>query len=180
MPWYRVAMQVNTAPNWKWKSTVLCTLETLFGWLRLYRMIPLEQLRVFSAVSHEDLNEQLMRANQGLASTSVPAANFLQERGMNIEGLTGVIPAWNVQEHRRTVTLTIASATATLWNENTSEASPLYDQGTSALEKQRVAIESGVGGDHDTPYKFALPSSMPQVIAWLRLMKLIQCGELQP
>ena len=178
MPWYRVAIQVNTAPNWQWKSTVLGTLETLFGWLRLYRMIPLEQLRVFSAASEEDLNEQLMRVNQGLASTSVPAANFLQERGMSIEGLTGVTPAWKIQEHRRTATLTVASAV--LWNEITSEASPLYEQGMSALERQRVAIESGVGGDHDTPYRFAFPPCMPQVISWLQLLKRVQCGELQP
>lgn len=180
MPWYRVAMQVNTAPNWQWKSTVLGTLETLFGWLRLYRMIPLEQLRVFSATSEENLNEQLMRVNQGLASTSVPAANFLQERGMSKEGLTGVMPAWQIQEHQRTVTLTVASAPALPWNECKSEVSILYEQGRSALEKQRVAIESGMGGDHDTPYRFAFPSSMPQVITWLRLMKRIQCGELQP
>jgi hypothetical protein len=177
MPWYRVAIQVNTAPNWQWKSTVLGTLETLFGWLRLYRMIPLEQLRVFSATSEEDLNEQLMRVNQGRVSTSVPAANFLQERGMSMEGLTGVMPAWKIQDHRRTVTLTIAPAV--LWNESTSEASPLYDQSMSALERQRVVIERGMGGDHDTPYRFAFPSSMPQVITWLRLMKRVQCGELQ-
>ena len=180
MTWYRIAIQLNTAPNWQWKSTVLGTLETLFGWLRLYRMIPLEQLRVFSAASEENLNEQLMRVNQGLASTSVPAANFLQERGMGIEGLTGVMPAWKIQEQRRTATLPVATAPALLWNECKSEVSPVYEQGMNALENQRVAIESGMGGDHDTPYRFAFPSSMPQVITWFRLMKRIQCGELQP
>jgi hypothetical protein len=178
MTWYRVAIQINNAPTWQWKSTVLGTLETLFGWLRLYQMIPLEHLRVFSAASHEDLNEQLMRVNQGLASTSVTAANFLQQRGMSIQGLTGVTPVWKIQEHQRTVPLIVASAA--LWNESTSEASPLYEQGMSALERQRVAIERGVGGDHDTPYTFTLPPSMPQVITWLRLLKRVKCGELQP
>jgi hypothetical protein len=178
MTWYRVAIQMNNAPTWQWKSTVLCTLETLFGWLRLYQMIPLELLRVFSAASVEDLNEQLMRVNQGLASTSVTAANFLQERGMSMQGPTGVTPAWKTQEHQKTVALTVASAV--LWNERTSEVSPLYEQGMSALERQRVALERGVGGDHDTPYTFALPTSMPQVITWLRLLKRVQCGQLQP
>jgi hypothetical protein len=178
MKWYRVAIQVNNAPNWQWKSTVLGTLETLFRWLRLYRMIPVEQLWVFSAASHEDLNEQLMRVNQGLASTSVTVTDFLQERGMSIQGLTGVMPARKIQEHQRTVALTIAPAV--LWNESTIEASPLYEQGMSALERQRVAIERGVGGDHDTPYTFALPPSMPQVISLLKLLKRVQCGELQP
>jgi hypothetical protein len=126
-------MQVSDASNWQWKSTVLGTLETLFGWLRLYRMIPLEQLRVFSATSEGDLNEQLMQVNQGLASTSVPAVNFLQERGMSMQGLTGVIPAWKIQEHQRTVAHTVASAPAAVSNESTSEASPLHEQGMSAL-----------------------------------------------
>src|SRR5207237_5217688 len=105
---HRGAIQMNNAHNWQWKSTVLCTLETLFGWLRLYQMIPLELLRVFSAASVEELNEQLMRVNQGLASTSVAAANFLQERGMSMQGLTGVTPEWQTQEHKKTVALTDA------------------------------------------------------------------------
>lgn len=178
MTWYRVAIQMNNAPNWQWKSTVLGSLETLFGWLRLYRMIPVEHLRVFSSASHEDLNEQLMRVNQGLGSTSVTVTDFLQERGMSIQGLSGVMPAWKIQEHQRTVVLTVSSAV--LWKESTSEASPLYEQSMSALERQRVAIERGVGGDHDTPYTFALPPCMPQVITWLRLLKRVQCGEFQP
>ena len=99
---------------------------------------------------------------------------------MSIEGLTGVTPERKIPEFRSTVTFTVDSASAALWNESTSEASPLYEQGMSALEKQRAMIESGVGGDHDTPYKFAFPSSMPQVITWLGLMKRIQCGELLP
>jgi hypothetical protein len=177
---YRVAMQVNTIPNWQWKSSVLGALGTLFAWLRLYRMIPLEHLRVFSAVSRENLNEQLMRVNQGLASNSVPAAYFLQERRISIERPTGVTPARKIQEYRSTKTSTVDSASAALSNESTSETFPLYEQGMSALERQRVAIESGVGGDHDTPYKFAFPSSVPQITTWLHLVKRFQCGELQP
>jgi hypothetical protein len=180
MTMYRVAMQVNTIPNWQWKSSVLGTLGTLFAWLRLYRMIPLEYLRVFSAVSHDDFNEQLMRVNHGLASTSVPAANFLQERGMSIEGLTGVTPERKIPEYRNTKTPAVDSASAALSNKSTSETFPLYEQGMSSIERQRVAIESGVGGDHNTPYKFAFPSSVPQIITWLHLVKRFQCGDLQP
>ena len=180
MTTYRVAMQVNTFPNWQWKSSVLGGLETLFAWLRLYRMIPLECLRVFSAVSHDDFNEQLMRVNQGLASTSVPAANFLQERGMSFEGLTGVTPERKIPESRSTLNFNVDSERAPLRNESTSETFPLYEQGMSSIERQRVAIERGVGGDHDTPYKFAFPSSMTQIITWLQLVKRFKCGELQP
>ena len=175
---YRVAIQINTDSSWQWKSTVLGSMETLFGWLRLYRMIPLEQLRVFSASSKEDLHEQLLRANQGLDSTSVPAATFLKARRMSIEGLTGVAPAWKLQVHQRHGALPVISAA--IRNQRPIEGLPVYEQNMPGLERQRVAIEGGPGGDHDRPYRFAFPTSMPQVITWLRLMKLIQRGALQP
>jgi hypothetical protein len=39
-----------------------------------------DRLRIFSSSSPEDLNERLVRENQGLLSTSVAATQFLQER----------------------------------------------------------------------------------------------------
>ena len=50
----------------------------------------------------------------------------------------------------------------------------------SPLERRRREIEGGAGGDHDLPYSFALPPSMPQVLAWMRLLAKVQRGELQP
>jgi hypothetical protein len=49
----------------------------------------------------------------------------------------------------------------------------------SALERRREELESGAGGDHDLPYTFVLPPSMPQVKAWVRLLARIRRGELQ-
>jgi hypothetical protein len=43
-----------------------------------------------------------------------------------------------------------------------------------------VEIESGAGSDHDVPYRFALPASMPQVLAWMRLLATVHRGEVQP
>ena len=40
--------------------------------------------------------------------------------------------------------------------------------------------ESGAGGDHDVPYTFVLPLSMPQVLAWARLLARVERGEVQP
>jgi len=78
--YYRVAIQVDAAPTWQWKSTVLSSLETLFHFLRLFRAFPHDQLRVFSSSERVGLAEQLEQENKGLASTSVTAAQFLQQR----------------------------------------------------------------------------------------------------
>ncbi len=37
--YYRVAIQVDAAPTWQWKSTVLSELSTLFQFLRLLRAL---------------------------------------------------------------------------------------------------------------------------------------------
>ncbi len=49
-----------------------------------------------------------------------------------------------------------------------------------SLDKKRLELELGPGGDHDESYNFALPASMPQVFAWMRLLARVQRGELQP
>jgi hypothetical protein len=56
---------------------------------------------------------------------------------------------------------------------------PLAERGVSFLEKRRVELERGAGGDHDLPYRFTLPLSMPQVLAWVKLLAKISAGELE-
>ena len=75
--YYRVATQVDAAPTWQWKSTVLYDLSTLFQFLQLFRALPQDQLRVFSSSSREGLAEQLEQENKRLASHWVTAAQFL-------------------------------------------------------------------------------------------------------
>ena len=48
------------------------------------------------------------------------------------------------------------------------------------LEKRREELETGVGGDHDIPYRFTRPYSMPQFLAWMKLLVKVQDGTLQP
>jgi hypothetical protein len=50
----------------------------------------------------------------------------------------------------------------------------------SALVRRREALESGPGGDHDLPYRFSLPLSLPQVRAWMTLLVKVHRGELYP
>lgn len=75
--YYRVAIQVDASPTWKWKSTALSSLNILFQWLRLYCALPQDRLRVFSSSSREELDELLARENNGGASASSTAAQFL-------------------------------------------------------------------------------------------------------
>ena len=78
--YYRVPIQVDAPPSWRWKSSVLSSLNSLFQWFRFYHAFPLERLRVFSSCSREALNEQLTQENEGFGSSSVMAAQFLRER----------------------------------------------------------------------------------------------------
>ena len=48
----------------------------------------------------------------------------------------------------------------------------------SPLDKRREELERGVGSDHDRPYRFTLPTSMPQVLAWVKLLGRVQQGDL--
>ncbi|HKF38973.1 MAG TPA: hypothetical protein VKB35_18900, partial [Ktedonobacteraceae bacterium] len=38
----------------------------------------------------------------------------------------------------------------------------------------------GAGGDHDLPYQFTLPTAMPQVLAWVKLLARVRQGDFQP
>jgi len=48
----------------------------------------------------------------------------------------------------------------------------------SVLDQKRLEFELGPGSDHDMPYHFTLPISMPQRLAWTRLLARVQAGEL--
>src|SRR5215469_12114592 len=81
--YYSVAIQVEAQPAWKWQSTALSSLNIVLQWLQVYRAFPQERLRIFSSPERAELNEQLARENQGRSSTSLPATQFLQARGMS-------------------------------------------------------------------------------------------------
>lgn len=165
--YYRVAIQVEAQPTWQWKSTPLSSLNIVIRWLQYYRVLPLDRLRIFSSREREELTEQLLRENQGLLSSSVPAIQFLQERRIApqvvaYEASTGETRA---NEGKAPV------VAVTKPSQGESSVSP--------LDKRRAELERGVGGDHDLPYRFTLPISTPQVLAWLKLQVRVQQGDLQ-
>jgi len=173
--YYRVAIQVDPLPTWQWRSTVLSSLQTLFQFLRLYRALPQDRLRVFSSSSREDLSEQLRLKNTGGESTSVTAAQFLQQRRLCVPERPG-----GASECREQERILIAVATNSLSKESSKGAFYQDTRGMSPLERRRREIEDGVGGDHDCPYSFTLPNSAPQVRAWMKLLSRVQDGTFQP
>jgi hypothetical protein len=176
--YYRVATRVDAAPTWQWKSTVLSELSTLFQFLRLFRTLPHDQLRVFSSSSKEGLAEQLEQENKGLASTSVTAAQFLEQRMILPAAPVGSASA------RKGGTTMERGSVAVICQQSLNEVgwggSAQASRGMSLLERRREELESGPGGDHDLPYSFSLPLSAPQVLAWITLLVKVQQGELLP
>ncbi len=181
--YYRVAIQVDSVPTWQWKSTVLSELSTLFRFLRLYGALSQECLLVFSSSSREGLQEQLVQQNTGLGSPSVTAAHFLQERLIRSPEVTRGTPARDEGADRRwqpSLMGAIAARSQPSVKENGKEGNGLVAPGASVLERRRLELERGPGGDHDVPYRFALPACLPQVLAWMGLLAKVHRGEVQP
>ena len=171
--YYRVAIRTTDTSLWKWKSTPLSSLAGVLGFLRMHRTIAPERLRVFTAPSREEVNAMLARENSGQEVHSVSAAQFLYERGLSSLGTRQEGGEEQEQQRKRTITATLPS----LVESRTVE--PVAVQGSlSTLERRRIELEMGAGGDHDQPYVFTLPISMPRVLAWMRLLARVQSGEL--
>ena len=175
--YYRLAIQVEASATWQWKSTVLSSLDAVLQWLRLYRALPHDRLRVFSSSSREGLKEQFLQENQELGSTSVTAAQFLQERMISSPKVTRATPEPEGGAYQQMASIAVVTQPAVI--ESSKGLNGLVGGGMSALERRRLELELGPGGDHDVAYSFVLPASMPQVLAWMRLLARIQRGELQ-
>jgi len=164
--YYRVAIQGDPSLPWQWKSTVLSELSALFQWLRLYRALPHDCLQIISCSSREGMDEQLVRENQGLGSTSVTAAQFLEEQHVSICS--------------RYARKEIAIMSFAEPNMSGTSAYALDTRNIRVQESWREELEQGSGGDHDLPYTFALQATWPQMLAWIKLLAKVHTGELQP
>jgi len=178
MTYYRMALQERQSSTWIWKSTVLTSLDAVLQLLRIYSAIPQERVRVFTASSKEDMDEMLGRENTGLASGSVTGAQFLYARNMYVQAAAR--DASEQGTAGRTTRQLIAIATYSPSREYSPATYLPGGSGISSLDKKRLEVELGAGGDHDTPYLFSLPISTPQLVAWTRLLARVQAGELQP
>ena len=176
--YYRVAIQLDPSHTWQWRSTVLSSLDALFQLLRRYQALAQDRLRVFSSSSREEINEQLVRENTGLGSTSLTAAQFLQERLICSPEVAWAPSARQGGAHQERAP--IAVITHPSWNESSKGVTSADGKGLGALERRRFELERGAGGDHDLPYRFTLPTATPQVLAWVKLLARVQNGDVEP
>ncbi len=181
--YYRVAIQrqgdqLDRPPSWQWRSTVLSSLQTLFQFLRLYGALPQDQLRVFSSSSRKGLEEELAQENRGHESDSVTAAQFLRERMICSPQVARRTSEREGGSYQVRVSTAVAIHPSAM--ESSRAGNGLDGMGMNALERSQRERESGAGGDHDVPYTFVLPLSMPQVLAWARLLARVERGEVQP
>jgi hypothetical protein len=201
MIYYRLAIQDRQTTHWTWKTTAVTSVQAVSQLLSTYRMLPQDGLRVFTAASEEELSEMLKRHNTNLTSSSVTATQFLQENNLALpeqeqsasqQSISAPaaqqdasVAAWakaRWDEFVTTRAAQIAQQAATV-NTSSSSCQSIPTPGApsssamSVLQQKRLEIESGSGGDHDTPYRFALPISMKERLAWIHLQSRVQAGE---
>jgi hypothetical protein len=132
---------------------------------------------VFFSSSADYLNEMLARENQGLPSNSLTADQLFNE-GKHIDPHE-MQRLESASRHGQGMGRAVTSLLGAQARHEQGQPAP--DKGsTSVLERSRLAIELDGGADHDTPYRFSLPVSLPQVLAWTRLLARVQRGELEP
>jgi hypothetical protein len=177
MIYYRVALKGEESNTWRWISTVLTSLEALFGFLRLYNMIPRDRIRVFFSSSVESMDLMLARENKGLESNSITAEQLLSGRGkISSVEMTRLESELGTCESMGMVVASLAREQSL---HEKSVSSPL-ERSMSFLDMKRLESELGTPGDHDTPYTFTFPTSMPQALAWMKLLVKVHAGELDP
>ena len=193
MIYFRVALRRDQSSQWRWKSSILNTPGILFDFLNMYDRVPKNLLRVFFATSREFLNEMLARENSGLLSNSITVEEFLKS-GKRIDGqqIKQFEFELGLQESkeliaRSVITRKLGDERSSLQTASSGEpVKPVISEArgnnreSNLMRQTREELEWSSGGDYDTPYSFALPVSMPQTLAWVRLLAKVQRGELVP
>jgi hypothetical protein len=167
MIYYRVALQVSDSSAWKWRSTILTSLEALFRLLRMFAGLPSDRIRVFCASSRQGLDQILARENQGAVSTSMTVEQLAAQRW------------WISPSEMRRLEVELGL------QENLAGASlpvppqqPVNEKQRPMLEMTQAEVDQGTDPDHDLPYLFTLPTFLPEALSWARLLSLIHDGQL--
>ena len=162
MMYYRVATRLDAAPHWHWESRVIATYD---------------HICVFFSSSVEGLDLMLDRANKGLASSTLTIDQFLDGR-WSIQHLemTGLQTELRACESEG---IGVAPAAREPSQQEKRMSTPL-EGSEDYLEIRQLTLELATPGDHDTSYKFTLPSSVSQTLVWAKLLAMVHHGELQP
>jgi len=159
----------------------------------MYDRVSKNRLRVFFATSKTVMNEMLVRENNGLLSNSLTVEEFL-ERGRKIEGqyIKQLEFELGLQESmeliaKSAITRKLGDESSSLQAVSSIEpTNPVIvetrvnNQESNFIRQTREKLEWSRGDGYDTLYTFALPVSMPQILAWTRLLAKVQRGELIP
>jgi hypothetical protein len=176
MIYYRVALKADQSNPWRWKSTVLTSLYALFGFLKLYSMLPRDSIRVFYSSSVECMDVMLERENNGLASNSIIAEQLMTgRRSIHALEMARLEKELGVPAKMER----IATSISVSYSSNGSIVNSDNDC-NSSLNRRRLELEFGTIADHDIPYEFELPTLIPQALAWIDLLVKVHSGKLVP
>jgi hypothetical protein len=118
------------------------------------------------------MNEMLLRENNGHDSNSVTAEQFLLERHLHVWETEKPNP---IQQETQTTTEDKAALSPQpLLSECSIKEDYVLANIMNPLDRRRQEIEFGAGGDHDSPYIFTLPQSIPEMLAWMKLLERVQ------
>jgi len=176
--YYRIAIQQSASPNWQWESHVITSIDVVYQVLRLYNTMPRDHIRVFFSSSVECLDEMLAHENQGLATYSITAEE--------LSHMSKHLPTVEMQQFFESIcapnlgmgTAVTSLLAAHIWHLQGQHVPD--EEKTNAFKMRQFAGECESGTDHDIPYMFTLPGSLPQVLALARLLARVQRGELEP
>jgi hypothetical protein len=177
MTCYRVAFQHDHSSTWEWQSMELASLDEVRGFLELHDSITRHHMRVFYSSSVAYLDVMLTRENQGLISNSLTAEYVLN-------GSARIDPfQMQLFESFCDPDPLMGSAVASLlaahiWHMRDQHAPDQESTNTLEMRRYEGVMEANI--DQDSPYTFTLPHSLPQVLAWTRLLARVQRGELAP
>ena len=60
MTYYRLAIQDHQNAQWTWKTTAVSSLQAVFQLLSMYRLLPQDGIRVFTAASEAAVNTRML------------------------------------------------------------------------------------------------------------------------
>src|SRR5579883_1580395 len=145
MTYYRIALQNRQSTTWVWKTTVLTSLAAVFQLLKIYRSVPQNRMRVFTASTKEQLHEMLCLENTNQVSGSTTAAQFLLAHKLSLPGIAqdtseqALTESEEVELPRRQE-ITIA-ANSSLRVASSNAVSSFNGGGMSLLERRRLELE---------------------------------------
>jgi hypothetical protein len=122
----------------------------------------------------------LAHGAKGLASSSIPVEHLLPGRWRTSQSLSQLeLRQFESALRTRESAGIGAPSNGGELSLQEKRSSPAPEGRRDVLDRRRLEVERGAGGDHDLPYEFTLPTSTPQVLAWVKLLVRVRESDLQ-